>query len=112
MARPSRNQVLSAQCNGIAAGVAHTRRCTAEEGLEEIRRELGAKGIKLGTPEAVAILTHAAMMYAVDTPQPQEWWFPAAFEFLVGAGADLAQARELRRNTRIAGPVGPHRTQT
>jgi len=112
MARADRRRVLAAQLSGVAAAVAQVRRITAEEGLAELQAEMIGAKVKPGSETAVKALTMAASTYAVDRPRRDEWWFPEAFAFLVEAGADPDEAREIRRATPVAGPVGPDRTPT
>jgi hypothetical protein len=38
----------------------------------------------------------AAVMFAVDDPSRHQWWFPAAFDYLVGLGANARVARAVR----------------
>jgi hypothetical protein len=68
-----------------------------EEAVAEVERELASAKVNPRSPAAVAALTEAASQYAVeDRPRRDEWWFPAAFDFLVGLGADADEARAMR----------------
>jgi hypothetical protein len=95
MAQANPRRVLIASLAGIAAGVAHTKRTTIEEGLDEIRAELAAVKVKPATPAAADILTATAAVYASPEPTIDEWWYPDAFAFLVEAGADPQAARAM-----------------
>jgi hypothetical protein len=96
MARADPRRVLAAQLGGVAAGFGQAHRMSYDEAVAEVERELRNSRVKPGTPAAVKALTHAAVMYAVAKPAKDEWWFPAALEFLVSVGADEAEARRIR----------------
>ena len=66
------------------------------EALAEISEALRSAKIRPASADAVEALTLAAVVYAVDQPARDQWWFPAAFDFLVGLGANAKVARAVR----------------
>jgi hypothetical protein len=92
--RADPRRVFVAQLTGVGAGYGQAHCVSYEEAVAEVERELASAKVKPGSPAAVAVRTEAASPYAVDRPRRDEWWFPAAFEFLVGLGAD--EARPMR----------------
>ena len=66
------------------------------EALAAVSETLRSAKIRPASADAVEALTLAAVVYAVDQPARDQWWFPAAFEFLVGLGANAGVARATR----------------
>jgi hypothetical protein len=83
-------RLVAARLSGVAAAVAQVARVTTEQGLTRVAAILTEVGIELGSPAATVLLTEAVEMYR-DGGEPggPRWWYPAAREFLVMAGADL-----------------------
>jgi hypothetical protein len=96
MARADPKRVLVPRIASIAAAVAQARRVSEGEALAEISEMLRSVGIRPGSVDGVEALTLAAVTYAVDKPARDQWWFPAAFDFLVGLGANADEARAVR----------------
>jgi hypothetical protein len=83
-------RLVPARLSGVAAAVAQVARVTTEQGLAKAAAILTEVGIELGSPAATVLLTAAAEMYrGGGEPGGPRWWYPAAREFLVTAGADL-----------------------
>jgi hypothetical protein len=84
-------RVVAARLSGVAAAVAQVARVTTDEGLADVAAILTEAGIEPGSPAATLLLTRAVEMYrSGGEPGSPQWWYPAARDFLVAAGADLA----------------------
>jgi hypothetical protein len=102
VARSDPRLVLIAQLTGVCAGYALAKRCSRDEALAEIRTLLaGAKPFRPGLP---AVLDEALSRYLTPTGPGDAYWYPAAVDLLVEAGADLERARAIevgRRAERV-----------
>jgi hypothetical protein len=96
MARADPRRVLAAQFDRCRRRLRPGHRLTYDEAVAEIIRELTSSRVKPGTPAAADALTMAAVVYAAEKPAKDEWYDPAAFEFLVSVGAGEATARRIR----------------
>jgi hypothetical protein len=96
MAQADLKRALAARLSGIAAAVVQARTISEPEALAEISETLRSAKIRPASADAVEALTLAAVTYAVDQPARDQWWFPAAFDFLVGLGANANVARAVR----------------
>jgi len=95
--------VTSAQLIGTAAGHAQVKRCTRDEALAELEQILRDARAEPGSGRARELLTRAAAFYVLPSGPGDEFWYPAALDLLVEAGADVEAAR-----FRVAGrSVGP-----
>lgn len=95
-------RVAAAGMSGAAAAVAQTRRMTEDEALAEISALLAG----LPADRRQRALDEAASMYVGSTEPGADRWHPVALALLQRAGADVAQARELRAARRGGGLSG------
>lgn len=96
MARADRKRVLAERISGVAAAVVQGPRISEAQALAEISEMLRSAKVGPASADAIEALTLAAVMYAVDEPARDQSWFPAAFDFLVGLGANADVARAVR----------------
>ena len=89
-------RAIAARLNRIAAAVVQARGMSEAEALAAVSETLRSAKIRPASADAVEALTLAAVVYAVDQPARDQWWFPAAFDFLVGLGANAKVARAVR----------------
>lgn len=102
----SRAGVIRAQLIGITSACALSHRLSIDEALAEIAEVLTSGGVRLGSDRAVELLSTAAATYVAPSAPGDEYWFGAALDFLVGAGADRERAAEIRRGTiRLGGTI-------
>jgi hypothetical protein len=96
MPQADRTRVLAERIAVAAAAVAQAPTISEAQALAEISETLRSAKIGPASADAIEALTLAAVMYAVDEPARDQWWFPAAFDFLVGLGANADVARAVR----------------
>jgi hypothetical protein len=96
MSRADLKSDVAARIARVAAAVAKASGNLEAQALAEISEALRAAKIRPASADAVEALTMAAAMFAVDQPAREQWWFTAAFDFLVGLGANAKVARAVR----------------
>jgi hypothetical protein len=87
-----RESLAAASASGVAAAYAHIQRLDKAAALAELDEALDR--YKIPPVRRREVLSDAAAHYC--RPRETDWWYGAALELLVEAGADRERAEQIR----------------